>query len=135
MKNMNIKKLWTEESVLKLNCAVKRSGLKIWQIEKLSGTTQDTIYRTLHGQTVPRLKSLAGIAKAVKVDVGYLLDDNKWTIPDLLICMAKKEEYKYKYTIYEAVDCFDAIMSELENGFVRLSTGKEIKWNYGQPKA
>lgn len=84
MKNMNIKQLWTPESVLKLNCAVKRSGLKIWQIEKLSGTTQDTIYRTLHGQTVPYLKSLEGIAKAVKVDVGYLLDDNKWTIPDSL---------------------------------------------------
>lgn len=84
MKNMNIKKLWTEESVFKLQCAVKRSGLKIWQIKKLSGTTQDTIYRTLHGKTVPQLKNLEGIAKAVKVDVGYLLDKDKWTIQDAL---------------------------------------------------
>ena len=133
MKNMNIKKLWTEESVRKLNCAVKRSGLKVWQIEKLAHTTQDTIYRTLHGKTVPQLKNLEGIAKAVKVDVGYLLDDDKWTVPDLLLYMAEDE--KHRSRIYDAIDCFDAIMRKLENGFIRLSHGKEIKWNFGQPKA
>lgn len=116
MKNMNIKQLWTPESVLKLNCAVKRSGLKIWQIEKLSGTTQDTIYKTLHGQTVPYLKSLEGLAKAVKVDVGYLLDKDKWTIPDMLVYMERGLENHKE--IYGTLDSVNEIMERFKRYLV-----------------
>ena len=52
-------------------------GINQKQLSKLSGITESSISRYLHGTQRPRLDIVVTIAKALHVETDYLLDDDE----------------------------------------------------------
>lgn len=73
--NRNATGAW-KEKVLKL---MNERGINQLQLAKDSGISESSLSRYLHQDKRPRMDVVVNIARALKVEPGYLLDDGEET--------------------------------------------------------
>ena len=64
------------EWVEKVKDLMEQQGLNQKQLSEKSGITEPSVCRYLKGERKPRLDIIVNFAKALEVDVEYLLDDD-----------------------------------------------------------
>lgn len=63
----------------KVTALMKNNGITQKQLSKLSGISESSLSRYLHNDKRPRIDIIINIAKALRVEIEYLLDEQDKT--------------------------------------------------------